>query len=407
MTQRLMSLLRTGAMTVAWLMIAPCFVLLLAALIPIVPWLRIYAVNTVPNDTAWLFLWSFVGLMLGLFGYARDRTRLALALIVAGAVTTLASAAVILSLLYVAESNGARIDVVRALSLREFSSGAHPDESHVYTHAQGEALSLDIYRARKAVPDRPSPVIINIHGGGFMAGSRTFGAANLRWYADRGWTVISIDYRLARADRPTWDLATSDVECALAWTATHARVLDVDLDRLALLGASAGGTLAMSAAYTIDAGDGGARCGARTPHVAAIAVKVPLIDAFGAWYNPGELQPLQRSFLTRYFGGPPDRFPERYAAVDLRPRQYPSNPPTLILGGASDPLIPPEAAREFTRRANAAGLDVRHVLFPFSGHDFNTGYDGIANQAVLQITSQFLVAHGVDPHAQRLVRAKP
>lgn len=406
MTQRLAPLARTGAMTVAWLMIVPCFVLLLSAIVPVVPWLRIYAINVVPNGATWLFFGSFVGLMLGMLAYARERTRLALGLIVAGALSTLATAAVILHLLYVAESNGAQIDVMRALSLREFSSGARPDESNIYAKPDGEALWLDIYRARKAVVGQPDPVIVNVHGGGFMAGSRTFGAANLRWFADRGWTVLSIDYRLARADRPTWNLATRDVACALAWTAAHARALDLDLDRVTVFGASAGGTLAMSAAYAIDTKDGDVRCGARMPHVAAVAVKVPLIDAFGAWYNPGELQPLQRSFLLRYLGGPPEQFPERYAAVDLRPQQMPSNPPTLILGGAADPLLPPEAAAEFTRRATAAGLDVRHILFPYSGHDFNTSYDGITNQALLQIVSHFLVAHGAGPHSPPMLHAK-
>ena len=51
--------------------------------------------------------------------------------------------------------------------------------------------------------------MVSVHGGGFFQGSRSFGAANLRWYADHGWTVISIDYRLARDDRPTWNLATA------------------------------------------------------------------------------------------------------------------------------------------------------------------------------------------------------
>lgn len=397
MIQRLAPLARTGAMTIGWLMVLPCVFILLSAIVPVIPWVRLYALSVVPNHTAWLFLWSFTGLMLGLASDRWGRTRLALALVAAGAIATLATATVILHLLYVAQSHGARIDVVRALSLREFSSGAAPDESHVYGRPKGEALWLDIYHPRKREPDALSPVLLMVHGGGFFEGSRTFGAANLRWYADRGWTVISIDYRLARAGRPTWDLATGDVECALAWTAARARTLKVDLDRVTLSGGSAGGTLAMAAAFAVNAQQADSTCGGRVPHIAAVVVKVPLIDAFGSWYNPGELQTLQRSYLTRYLGGPPEQYPERYAAVDLRPQQLPSNPPTLILGGAADPLIPPAAATEFTRRAQAAGLDVQHVLFPYSGHDFNTNFDSITNQALLQIVEQFMIEHHVGP----------
>lgn len=403
MRQQVLALVRTGMMTIAWLMIVPCLIILLSALVPLVPWLRIYAVDVVPNSASWLFLWSLAGLIIGLLAYASGRTPLAVGLIAVGAAATLGTTAVIVHLLYVAQSNGARIDVVRALSLREFSNGARPDESHIYSRPGGEALWLDIYHARKAASDGPSPVIVNVHGGGFFAGSRTFGAANLRWYADRGWTVISIDYRLARDDRPTWNLASGDVECALGWTAAHADALGIDLNRLALIGGSAGGTLAMSAAYAIDAKESALRCGRKLPHVAAVAVKVPLIDAFGSWYNPGELQPLQRSYLVRFFGGPPEQYPERYAAIDLRHQQQPSNPPTLIMGGASDPLLPPQAASEFARRADGAGLKVRHILFPYSGHDFNTRYDGITNQALRQIFAQFLMDNGAGP----MPRGKP
>jgi acetyl esterase len=395
-SQRLVQLARTGGMTTAWLMVVPCLVLLLSAIVPVVPWLRLYALNVVPNNSSWLFLWSFTGLMIGLLAYARGRTSVALGLVAVAASATLATTAVILHLLYVAESNGARIELVRALSLREISSGARADESYVYSRPKGEALWLDIYHARKP-PGVLSPVLLAVHGGGFFEGDRRFGAANLRWYADRGWTVISIDYRLARADRPTWNLATEDVECALAWTAAHAGALGIDLDRLTLTGGSAGGSLAMAAGFAVNAKQADATCHGHIPHVAAVVVKVPLIDAFGSWYKAGELQPLQRSYLTRYLGGSPEQYPERYAAVDLRPQQWPSNPPTLIIGGADDPIVPPEAAVEFTRRATAAGLDIRHILFPYSGHDFNLGFDGITNQAMLQIIEQFLIAHKLGP----------
>jgi len=92
---------------------------------------------------------------------------------------------------------------------------------------------------------------------------------------------------------------------------------------------------------------------------------------------------------------------ERYAAIDLRRFRFPTNPPTLILGGAQDPIIPPEAATDFMLKAKAAGLDVRQILFPYSGHDFNTTYDSITNQALLQIISQFAIDHGAGPAGLR------
>jgi acetyl esterase/lipase len=395
--QQAIQLFRTGAMTIAWLMVVPSLIVLLAALEPIVPWLRIYAVSAVPNHISWLFLWSIAGLFIGILAYSRGRTTIAFCLVAVGSLATLATCGVILRLLYVAQSNGARVDVFKALSLREFSDGARPDETEIYSRPQGEALSLDIYRPRKAAPGTLSPVMLAVHGGGFFEGSRTFGAANMRWYADRGWTVISIDYRLATPTRPTWNLAERDVECAMAWTAANATRLGVDIKRLTLTGGSAGGSLAMAAAYKANAKRSTSDCAATLPHVAAVVTKVPLIDAIGSWYHPGELQPLQRSYLTRYIGGPPQQYPDRYVAIDLRNDQWPTNPPTLILGGSEDQMISPEGAEDFTLRANTLGLKVRHLLFPFSGHDFNTSFDGIANQALLQIVAQYMIDHRAGP----------
>jgi acetyl esterase len=393
----LFRLCRTGMMTIAWLMVLPCLFILFGAVVPIIPWFRIYALGVVPNHTSWLFLWGIVALLIGLLANSLQKSPVALAIVATATVTVLATTGVMLHLLYVAQSNGARINVVQALELREFSDGAKPDESRIYSRPAGEDLWLDIYHPARTAPGGLSPVLIAVHGGGFFQGSRAFGAANQRWFADHGWTVISIDYRLAKDDRPTWDLATRDVQCALAWTAANAAALHIDLDRVTLTGGSAGGSLAMAAGYLADAKRTDPACGPAIPHVAVVVVKAPLIDVIGSWYYPGELRDEQRSYLTRYIGGSPRDYPERYAAIDLRHFQFPSNPPTLILGGASDPILPAEAGTDFMRKANAAGLEVDQILFPYSGHDFNTTYNSITNQAMRQIIAQFIVDRKAGP----------
>jgi len=393
----LFRLCRTGMMTIAWLMVLPCLFILFGAVVPIIPWFRIYALGVVPNHTSWLFLWGIIALLIGLLANSLHNSPVALAIVATATVTILATTGVMLHLLYVAQSNGARINVVRALELREVRDGARPDESRVYSRPSGEDLWLDIYHPARTPSGELSPVLIAVHGGGFFQGSRSSGTANQRWFADHGWTVISIDYRLARDDRPTWNLATRDVQCALAWTAANAADLHIDLDRITLTGGSAGGSLAMAAGYLANAKRTDPECGKAIPHVAAVVAKAPLIDVIGSWYYPGELRDEQRSYLTRYIGGSPRDYPDRYASIDLRHFQFPSNPPTLLLGGASDPLLPAEAGADFMRKANAAGLEVHQILFPYSGHDFNTTYNSITNQAMRQIIAQFIVDHKAGP----------
>lgn len=398
-------LCRTGMMTIAWIMVLPCLLILIGAALPIVPWFRIYALGVVPNHTSWLFLWGIIALLIGLLANSLFKSRAAIALVATAVVTIFATTWVMLHLLYIAQVNGARINVVRALELREVRDGARPDESRIYSRPSGEDLWLDIYHPARTPAGTLSPVLIAVHGGGFFQGSRSFGAANQRWFADHGWTVISIDYRLARPDRPTWNLATRDVQCALAWTAANAAALHIDLDRVTLTGGSAGGSLAMAAGYLADAKRTDPECGPAIPHIAVVVAKAPLIDVIGSWYYESELRDEQRSYLTRYIGGSPRDYPDRYAAIDLRHFQFPSNPPTLILGGASDPLLSAEAGGDFVRKGKAAGLDVQQILFPYSGHDFNTTYNSITNQAMRQIIAQFIVDHGAGPKQSGLTFA--
>jgi acetyl esterase len=390
-------LFRTGSMTIAWLLVIPCLIILFGAIVPVVPWLRIYAVSMVPNHSPWLAFCSLAGIFIGMLAHIRRRTSVSLALVGVGGVATVAAAVVMLHLFAVGYRNGVWAYPIQALSLRDFGEGAAPDESRVYARPDGVPLSLDIYRPAGVAPGTLSPVMVAVHGGGFFEGSRSFGAANMRWYADRGWTVISIDYRLAAANRPTWDLAADDVRCALAWTAAHAAELNIDVNRLTLSGGSAGGSLSLAAAYAPEAASPDLSCGPRVPRVAAVVVKVPLIDPIDSWNRPGELRNLQRSYLTRYLGGSPQQYPARYASVDLRRLIGPGKPPTLILGGAEDPLVSPEGAMDFTRRATAAGNTARLILFPYSGHDFNTTYGSITNQAMLQIIAQFMTDHAPAP----------
>ena len=390
-------LLRTGVLTLAWLLTLSCLFLLMSAILPIIPWVRIYAIDVVPNRAPWFLLFSLAALAVGLIARAHRATLWDRGLIATALVTVLVASGVLAHFLYIAQSNGARIDLVDTLSTRHFSENAFPDESRVYSTPGGEPLWLDIYRPSQTLPRQSSPVLIFVHGGGFVEGTRKMGAANRRSYAEAGWTVISIDYRLARPNRPTWDLATLDVLCALAWTAAHANELGVDISRLTLNGASAGGSLAIAAAYSANSGVRDTSCGPRVPHVAAVVAKAPLIDALGSWQHAGEMRDLQRSYMSNYLGGSPERYPERYAAVDVRRYIGPTNPPTLLLAGANDPLLPAVAIKDFARRLAAEGNETKLVLFPYSGHDFNTTFDSITNQTMIQTVARFLTDNNVGP----------
>src|SRR6202041_4055353 len=95
--------------------------------------------------------------------------------------------------------------------------------------------------------------------------------------------AVSIDYPLSSVDRHLWDITTSQVGCAMAWTAANAAQLGGDPDRISLLGSSAGGNLAINAAYLANAGRLESSCGGTVPRISAGSALYPPVDLAAAW----------------------------------------------------------------------------------------------------------------------------
>ncbi|RXZ67693.1 alpha/beta hydrolase [Agromyces albus] len=104
---------------------------------------------------------------------------------------------------------------------------------------------------------RPTPGLVWAHGGGFAGGDLDMPEAH--WVAgalaERGVTVVSVDYRLA-GDGCRYPVPSDDVLAAWRWTLEHVDELGIDTDRLAIGGASAGANLAAGAVLRLLAAGG-------------------------------------------------------------------------------------------------------------------------------------------------------
>jgi len=102
-----------------------------------------------------------------------------------------------------------------------------------------ESLTLDAF-----VPEDegPFPTCILVHGGGFVRGDKqSFIKPMFAPLSRAGFTWFTINYRLAPTHR--WPTCADDVETAIRWVRSHAKEYKVDVNRLALIGESAGGHL--------------------------------------------------------------------------------------------------------------------------------------------------------------------
>ncbi|WP_187688496.1 alpha/beta hydrolase [Nocardia wallacei] len=247
------------------------------------------------------------------------------------------------------------------------TAGKSPDETITYATLDGQPLRADLYLPA-ARPD-PAPLVVHIHGGGFVGGSKGPGPYN-HWLAEQGYAVLDVDYRLADADHPRWNTEDADVGCALTWAAAHARKYRWDLERVATFGGSAGGNLAINVAYKANAGRLRPSCGTATelPKVRAVVAVYPAVDLSGSAADTAQGESLSRQYL----GGPAATFPERYAATDSAPQITPAAPPTLLFHGRGDHLVFASRTAEFADELTAAGVANRLVELPYLDHGFDT-----------------------------------
>jgi acetyl esterase/lipase len=112
-----------------------------------------------------------------------------------------------------------------------------------YLTWQNYSAKLDLYRP---AGDSAVPVVVWIHGGGWVAGTKEEVFLAALPYFDMGFAVINVEYRLARVSKAP--AAVEDCLCVLHWLGGHADEYHLDLNKVIVSGASAGGHPALTIA---------------------------------------------------------------------------------------------------------------------------------------------------------------
>lgn len=268
-----------------------------------------------------------------------------------------------------------------------------PDIVKTFETVEGKELRAAIFLPPPSLTT--APVIVYVHGGGFMTGSFTETAADLRWFANKGWLVISVEYRLFSPGNPTWDKAMRDASCGVAWAYREAARLGGDAARLAVLGDSAGGNLAINLGFAAAAGNAVADCASDVPVPTEIAVQYPAVDAMSIYRDGYPIPGFEpRILIEGYIGGEPDQHPDRMKAVSSATYITKSAPPTLIILPENDSLVVAHGTRAFAEKAIAKGVRLDLVRIPFANHVFNQlAANSLGNQIGRTLRLRFLEEH--------------
>jgi len=243
-------------------------------------------------------------------------------------------------------------------------------------------LGLDFYRA---VGRAPAPCIVVLHGGGWVGGGHRDRRPYTAWLARHGYAVATIDYGLVPQD--VWPAQRRNVLTAIAVLRTHATGLGIDPQKFVLLGRSAGGQLAEATAYA-----------ARDPGIrGVIAFYGPSDLRFRSGdLNGGDMNFRLRGWtaeqiVAKYLGGTESEVPAAYAAASAITLVGPASPPTLLIHGRLDSLVPVAQSARLATRLTAAGRPNLLLELPWDSHAFDTlNFDGPGTQLSTYAIAWFL-----------------
>jgi acetyl esterase/lipase len=247
-------------------------------------------------------------------------------------------------------------------------------------------LALDLYRPQAS---GRHPLVAIVHGGSWRSGAKGQAAHVSRALAAAGYVVADLGYRLAPEHR--FPAGVADVKCLVGRLRGNADRLGIDPGRVVLLGRSAGGEIALVAAYS--AGDPrlAPSCAVEDRPVSAVIALYPPTDL--AWGHAHPIRPdvvRGPESIELYLGGTPESAPDAYRLASPLTWADHALPPTLLVHGTDDRLVSVEHSRRLARGLRAAGQPVDLVEIPFADHAFDARPGGFGEQLSRQVIARFL-----------------
>jgi acetyl esterase/lipase len=260
-----------------------------------------------------------------------------------------------------------------------------------YCTVEGKTLTLNAFIPRTS--SKETPAMVDIHGGWFVGGEPATGIPDV--FSRRGIAFFSVAYRLG--DEGGFPQCIRDCRNAIRFIRRNATKFNVDPNRIAVMGGSAGGHLSLMVAMAPESfEDGGptedlkgtpARvCGAfswipPTDFIRFwdqgpddVAVDSNGVKSYRGWNDsiPNDARPHLRSL---FHGVAPDLSSSKALYLNMCPIGHVRRglPPLLICDGERDPIVPGLQGKELFDRLKKVGVDSTYWMTPGGGHEYPSG----------------------------------
>jgi acetyl esterase/lipase len=245
----------------------------------------------------------------------------------------------------------------------------------VYTSSPEWEGKMDLYLPSK---DKGlSPAIINIHGGGWSGGTKdTQGGFNT--YFKAGFAVVNIAYRLT--GQATAPAAIEDTRCALIYLIKNAKALNIDVNKIVIMGGSAGGHLALMGGLLANDNRFDTNClGVKNIKVAAIIDKYGIVDVGDKRYGK-----FRSGSEKKWLG---DKVSNQAFIESVSPiyQVKKDSPPVFIVHGDADTTVPIQQSLDLKKKLDELGVRNEFMTVPGGLHGkFNSDQNTEVNNAILK-----------------------
>ncbi|MGI8704181.1 MAG: alpha/beta hydrolase [Candidatus Limnocylindrales bacterium] len=380
--------MRAGLTSTALVVLVPGLLVLAGGFLPDAP--AFSRLGALLNDgVGWVWASVLGATLLSTLAVALGGHRGTLVLLSLSLVATAGAGLVTASYITFARDHGSTFDVLRTLAASPAPRRA--DEYVTYATVDGVDLRAGIWRRTDG---QPSPgtngraALLFVHGGAFVSGGLDSRPALFASLVARGTAVIDIEYRLTPP--PRWNEAPADVLCALGWLRTVAIDEGIDPDRVVIMGESAGGSLALLAAYAAGTGQLAPSCPGDPIIPAGVIAVAPAADLVGIWQD-ATIVAEDRRFPEAYIGGPPSEHPDRYELASPFRLIRADVPPTLLIAAENDHLVRLARVTAIADALKAAGASYRLLVAPFVDHGFDGPPNGFGARLEEAVVAAFLV----------------
>ncbi len=244
-----------------------------------------------------------------------------------------------------------------------------------FANPEGVPLTLNLYQP----PQKGTyPTIVTIYGGAWQRGTPDSDAAFSRYMAARGYVVVAIDYR--HAPQHKFPAQLDDINAAFVHILNHVNEYDIDRDRIAVMGRSAGAHLALLSAFQ-----------SNPPPIKAVVDYYGPVELTIGYREPPNPDPIDsRATLEAFLGGTPDQLPDLYRRASPYQLVTRPMPPTLLIYGGRDHIVQAKFGKGLFDRLQSVGSQAVFLEIPWADHAFDAVFNGVSNQLALYYTERFL-----------------